>query len=144
MRSSLRWNIRSDTASVAGACVLAFGSLLTGCEDETYGPGPDSRDIVFPESNVSYAQHVQPLFDRTCAVSGCHDTATKQSNLSLQSYREATARPGIIVPEDPDGSVLVQRIEGKIQPRMPYNRPPLSDNQIRGIRQWILEGAQNN
>lgn len=144
MRSSLRWNIRSDTASVAAACVLAVGSLLTGCEDETYGPGPDSRDIVFPESNVSYAQHVQPLFDRTCAVSGCHDTATKQSNLSLQSYREATARPGIIVPGDPDGSVLVQRIEGKIQPRMPYNRPPLSDNQIRGIRQWILEGAQNN
>lgn len=144
MRNSVAWSFRSVIASVAAARALAACFLFAGCEDETYGPGPDSRDIVFPESNVSYAQHVQPLFDRTCAVSGCHDTATKQSNLSLQSYREATARPGIIVPTDPDGSVLVQRIEGKIQPRMPYNRPPLSDNQIRGIRQWILEGAQNN
>ncbi len=124
---------------IAGSSLLSF---IAGCgKDNTLA---DLESIVFPATNVSYGQHVQPLFNLTCAVSGCHDDATKQSNLSLTSYVNATARPGIIVLGNPDASVLVQRIEGTIQPRMPFNRAPLNDNQIKGIRQWIKEGAKNN
>ncbi len=101
--------------------LLGAAALTASCTDDTTSPGTNSNDIIFPDSNVSYGQHVQPLFDRRCALSGCHDRGARMGDLSLESYSDATARPGVIVPGDPDASILVQ-----------------------GIRQWILEGAQNN
>jgi len=121
---------------------IITGSFLFGCSKDD---NPTSAStIVFPDANVSYSQHVQPLFNTTCALSGCHDDATRQSNLSLTSYQNATARPGIIVPGNADGSILVQRIDGRLQPQMPYQRQPLNSNQINGIKKWINEGAKNN
>lgn len=124
--------------------VLAAALLLLSCNDDASGPGDNSGEIVFPESDVSYGEHVQPLFDRRCAFSGCHDSGTRAGDLSLESYTDATARPGIIVPGNPDASVLVQTIEGTLPHMPPLNSPTLTDNQITGIRQWILEGAENN
>lgn len=121
-------------------CILLLSH--SGCGDVSDPISPS--DVVFPESNVSYARHVQPLFNTTCALAGCHDDATRQSNLSLTSYQNATARAGIIVPGNAEGSVLVQRIEGRLGSRMPLNRAPLSSNQINGIKKWINEGARNN
>ena len=134
-------SIRKFAVRVSTVCVQ-LTSLLLGCGKDSNPTTPS--DITFPESNVSYARHVQPLFLTTCATAGCHDDATRQFNLSLTTYEKATERAGIIVRFDPDQSVLVQRIEGKILPRMPFNRPPLNDNQIKGIRTWIKEGAKNN
>ncbi|MGB9774390.1 MAG: c-type cytochrome domain-containing protein [Bacteroidota bacterium] len=110
----------------------------------TNNPAGTETPIVFPDKNISYSQSIQPLFDRTCALSNCHDDITQASNLSLTSYNNATARPGIIIPGDPDHSILVERIDGRLSPRMPLYRDTLNANQIHGIRQWILEGARNN
>ncbi len=134
-------SIRKFALLVSTVCI-PLTSLLLGCGKDSNPTTPS--DVTFPASNVSYARHVQPLFLTTCAVAGCHDDATKQSALSLTTYENATARPGIIVAGNPDGSVLVQRIEGRILPRMPFNLPPLNDNQIKVIRTWITEGAKNN
>jgi hypothetical protein len=125
--------------------VLVFGVLLPfilvlGCDDST-APG---SNIEFPDVNVSYNSHVQPLFNQTCALSLCHNDQSMASNLSLTSYINATARPGIIIPFDPSNSVLIQRVEGTISPQMPLNRARLTANQIRGLRKWIEEGAQDN
>jgi hypothetical protein len=130
------------TALVAlSGAALVLG--LASCKDEVTGED-GAPDIVFPDSNVSYNNHVQPLFDRTCAISGCHAGATPTADLSLESYDRTMARIGIVVPTEPDASILVMRIEGDLTPRMPLNRTPLNANQIAGIRRWILEGAQNN
>jgi hypothetical protein len=40
--------------------------------------------------------------------------------------------------------LLVQRIDGRIAPRMPLNSQALTTNQINGIKKWIDEGAMNN
>lgn len=134
-------SIRRFALLVSTVCI-PLTSLILSCGKDSNPTAPS--DITFPDSNVSYGRHVQPLFLTTCATAGCHDDVTKQSALSLSTYENATVRPGIIVAGNPDGSVLVQRIEGRILPRMPFNRPPLTDNQIRGIRTWIKEGAKNN
>lgn len=124
--------------------VVVLGLLLWSCKDDVTGGGV--IDIVFPDSAISYGQHVQPLFDRGCAFTGCHGGDTfAQRNFSLDSYHNATNRPGIIVPYDPDGSLLIQRIEGRAPgARMPLNRDPLTANQIKGLRKWVAEGARNN
>jgi hypothetical protein len=49
-----------------------------------------------------------------------------------------------VVPGNPDGSLLVHRIEGTVPPQMPLNAAPLTALEIGRIRQWILEGALNN
>jgi hypothetical protein len=132
-------------------CILfAFGLLALmsyTCKDTSTNPDV-GIDVVFPDSNVSYGQHVDPLFRLGCAFVGCHGADTYNANgFSLDSYAHLMFGPRRpVLPGDPENSVLVWRIEGRAGtgPRMPLNRMPLNDNQIRGMRTWIQEGAQNN
>jgi len=130
-----------------GAILIAviFTALTSfwSCKDNITGEGP--FDIVFPDHDVSYNSLIQPLFDRACAFAGgCHGGDDPAAELSLESYLRLTTRVGIVIPGSPDESLLQLRIEGRVTPRMPLNRPALTDNQIQGIRTWISEGALNN
>ena len=126
--------------------LIATLLLASGCKDE--GPSdPDVSDIVFPPSNVSYSQHVDALFQQRCAFGGCHAGASAQAGLNLLAPSYDALRnhfPQLIVVGEPDNSILVQRLEGTLQPQMPYMRQPLTNNQLTGIRTWINEGALNN
>ena len=125
--------------------IFSFLSIIisSGCKDEIADP---SSDIVFPASNVSYSQHVQPLFNQSCALAGCHDAGVHQSPLVLTDYFHTVfGTPGVVVAGKPENSLLVTRIEGTtLGPQMPLNRAPLNQNQINGIRTWIAEGAKDN
>jgi hypothetical protein len=47
-----------------------------------------------------------------------------------------------VVPGNPAASELVRRIRGQALPRMPFDGPPyLTDEEIRLIEEWILQGA---
>ena len=124
------------------------GVLLSvqGCKDEiTSVPGESPSDIIFPTRDVSYLLHVQPLFNQACALSGCHDDGPHPSQLRLTSYQNLMFNSmQVVVRGEPDQSVLVFRIEGSLSPRMPLNLNALNQNQINGIRTWIVEGALNN
>lgn len=126
--------------------ILGLVLLFTGCKDENNPLDGDSpSNIVFPISNVSYGQHVQPLFNQTCALTGCHGDGPQTSALRLTSYdRLMFGGLLVVVRGQPDQSTLVMRIEGRIGERMPLYRRPLNQNQINGIRAWIGEGALNN
>ncbi len=127
------------------AAVLAASLQVFGCKDSNPLTGESPSNIVFPSTGVSYGRHVQPLFDQACNYSGCHDDGQHQSQLKLTTY-DNTVRmlPGIVIPNDPDHSLLVLRIQGSIGPRMPPSGNGLNDNQINGIRSWIAAGAPNN
>lgn len=128
--------------------ILAMSLMLTtfSCKDDNpSGPEGSPSNVVFPTSNVSYTQHVQPLFNQACAFAGCHDAGTHQSPLKLISWGDVVITlPGIVVTGQPDQSTLVFRIEGRVGQRMPLGTNPLNQNQINGIRTWIAEGARNN
>jgi hypothetical protein len=59
-------------------------------------------------------------------------------------------KPGaiLVIPGDPDGSYLVQKLEGHsgiVGLQMPRNGPPyLTLGQMLAIRRWIELGAPNN
>lgn len=128
-----------------GYIVLILSSLIS-CKDES-PVSNDSGSILFPENGVSYARHIQPLFQRRCAFSGCHGGSSPAAGLDLTtpSYHNLmNHQPRLVTSGEPQNSLLVQRIEGTILPRMPLNSQPLTENQIRGIRTWIQEGAANN
>jgi hypothetical protein len=130
-----RWTL------VLAVCVLANA----GCKDENPVDGDSPSNIVFPTSNVSYGRYVQPLFNQTCALTGCHGDGQQQSGLRLTSYDYLMFGGQLVVVHgQPEVSILVMRIEGRVGERMPLYRNALNQNQINGIRAWIGEGALNN
>ncbi|MGH2568755.1 MAG: hypothetical protein ACRDGA_10470 [Bacteroidota bacterium] len=126
------------------AFVLGVSCTLLSCKDDVTGGG---SSIVFPDSNVSFTQHVQPLFHERCTASGCHSGGAPQAGLNLvpPSYNSLMNHtPRLVVAGESNNSLLIQRLDGRIQPRMPFNQEPLTQNQLTGVRKWIDEGAQNN
>ncbi len=106
---------------------------------------------------VSFAAVVQPIFDQSCALAGCHSSASASAGLVLAAGSAVDNLVGVpssqqpalnrVAAGDPDNSYLVRKIEGGSGisgGRMPLNRSPLSAAQITSIRTWITEGAQNN
>ena len=120
-------------------------ALTNSCKDSSVEPD-QLINIVFPDSNVSYSQHVEPLFQQGCAFSSCHGTASQAGlNLESPSYNKLmNHQPRLVVATEGNNSLLVQRLDGRVQPQMPLGRTPLSQNQIDGIKKWINEGAVNN
>ena len=123
--------------------VAVLAGINWDCKDDITG-GP--IDIVFPASNISYGKYVQPLFDRGCAYSGCHAGDSPPDGLNLEDYQDALSSDlGVIIPNDTTNSRIIWSIQGTHgAQRMPPDRDPLTPNQIKGIKQWILEGAKNN
>jgi hypothetical protein len=118
--------------------------LSLRCKDENPLDTGSPSNVVFPPSDVRYLQHVQPLFNQACAFVGCHDDGVPQDQLKLTSWGNLINFPGVVVPNQPELSTLVIRIEGTSGPPMPLNGNRLNQNQINGIRTWIVEGAMNN
>jgi len=124
---------------------IAVAMSLSSCKDEI--TDPNLNPIVFPDSNVSYSKHVDPLFQQRCAISGCHAGSSSQRGLDLfaPSYSSLiNHQPRLVISGVSNNSLLLQRIDGRLAPQMPYMSQPLNANQINGIKKWIDEGAKNN
>jgi hypothetical protein len=117
--------------------------FYTGCKDQITAANIDNR--IIPDSNVSYSQDLQPVFNIKCANAGCHEDATRAGGISLTTCANTKADPSIVFPGEPDNSRLVWAVEGiGNYPMPPVGYPPLTANQIKGIRTWIKEGADCN
>lgn len=112
---------------------------LVGCDTGITDP----EDIIFPESEVSYGRHVRPLFELGCNFSGCHNSIDRAGSLSLESYIDLFARPGVVLPNDSAKSLLVQVIGSRQPHSYPINEI-ISSDQARGVAVWVEEGASNN
>jgi hypothetical protein len=52
--------------------------------------------------------------------------------------------PRLVVIGASSNSLLIERLDGRIAPQMPFNSQPINSNQLTGMKKWIDEGAQNN
>lgn len=141
---------------------LLFLWLHQGCSDK--GSNAEDEKFVFPDTNISFTQHIEPLFQVRCGLeSGCHSPTDISNPLP---YNDLINRVGLITHRlSSTGDFLVDLSihqnsphlaplylilrEGypeKITDQMPpplLNRRSLTDNQIEGIKQWIKEGAKD-
>ncbi|MFA5832885.1 MAG: hypothetical protein WDA22_05330 [Bacteroidota bacterium] len=114
--------------------------FLLACEDASTNTISDINKIVFPDSKINYYKTIQPLFNIGCAVNGCHDVQTKESNLDLSDYLGIKQRfYDVVIVRDTVASRLIWYIDGRMASAQ-WHRP-LNSNQVRGFKQWILEGA---
>src|SRR4051812_47318809 len=74
---------------------------------------------------VCFESQVLPIFLTKCATNGCHDGATAEKDLVLNSYNGIRfGRSDAIVPFDLSESKIYRRItETDINKRMPYMLP---------------------
>ncbi len=122
--------------------VFGFASLIFYACDDT-----KITDPPIPTEDVSYAEHIQPIFNNYCNNTGCHNSQDNAGGLDLTSWGSLRASPFIVIPNYPDESLLYLSVSGglvNIMPPPDGSSPPLSENQINGIKIWILEGAESN
>lgn len=86
---------------------------------------------------------VEALFAERCAP--CHSGEHAPLGLRLDSHSgvvQGSENGPVIAKEAPDESVLLRRLRGEAEPRMPLDGPPfLSVAEIALVRCWIAAGA---
>ena len=94
---------------------------------------------------VDFSSQIKPILNNKCIT--CHGGVKKNGGFSLLFQKEAFAdtesgKPAII-PGDASGSELIKRLhETDPELRMPYEKPPLSEEEIDLLTRWIDQGAE--
>ena len=143
---------------------LFFLGVITGfifllsCSE---GTNPNDKKFVLPEKDLSFYDHIEPLFNVRCGTeSGCH-SPTDITNPLL--YNDLTNRNALIYhPLSSNGEQLIDLEVDPLNPQSsrlflilyegypveyydkmppPITKEPLTSNQLNGIKQWIREGA---
>ncbi|RMF55256.1 MAG: hypothetical protein D6748_15405 [Calditrichaeota bacterium] len=128
---------------ISGITLILLGFFI-GCGKDT--TNPDNPNEQYPTSNLSYSQHIRPIFLQDCAAVGvCHQSSMKAGGLDLEKDPpDFQGEHGLVViPFSASNSllyeVLFQNVENIRQ--MPPERPALSSAKINAIGTWINEGA---
>lgn len=135
---------------------FAMCAALLGCAGDGDGLDENGRPLDSGPLPLvpTFASIQQNVFTPICTR--CHAGAAAPTGLRLDdasSYAALVNTPSVEVPGlrrirpgDPDLSYLVQKIEGRaaVGGRMPLNSPPLPQETIDVIKQWIREGAQRS
>ena len=98
--------------------------------------------LGFPDSNVNYQNHVMPFMSRTCGFVGCHNEDLPTVS-KLTDYFSMNSNPGLIIPNKPDSSLLIQILDAK-SPHIPLVYFNINENEKKGMRKWVAEGAKFN
>ena len=85
------------------------------------------------------AQDAYDIFKQNCLR--CHGSGGIAAFLLIEDYSALTAENGPVVPGDLDASRLYKRLLGEGGALMPFGGPPLPDEEIETIKNWILDGA---
>ena len=95
-------------------------------------------------AEIDFNRDIRPIFNRSCT--GCHGGVKKAGGLSLITKEEAYGKTehGIgIVPGKAEESMVYKLITHKDpSKRMPFEKTPLTAEEITLIRDWINDGAQ--
>lgn len=132
--------LRIPSKSAPVAALLAGLLVLVSC-GKSVGL---STDPAHESSQISFNEHIRPILNKNCT--GCHGGVTKQGNISYIFREEALGRGKSgrrnVVPGNAKASELYQRITSDdLARRMPFQKPPLDEEEIDLLTQWINEGA---
>ncbi|MEO8085268.1 MAG: c-type cytochrome domain-containing protein [Bacteroidota bacterium] len=147
-----------DFSVIAFIVFLIMMMMFWGCKHEPFlvpsllpRETPGSSDTTsYNESpcnpdSVYFANNVLPLFISNCAKSGCHDAASHEDGIILNSYSNIIST-GDIEAGNPSAGKIVEKISetdpDNVMPPPPNT--PLTAAQINMITNWINQGALNN
>jgi len=90
---------------------------------------------------ISFEKEIAPILVKNCM--GCHDD-TASGGLKFDTFAALAAGCGgkLVVPGNPDGSILTRRLVAAGEARMPKGGKALAPDEIRKIATWIAGGAK--
>jgi hypothetical protein len=139
--NSKRQKSRKNRLLVIIPVLFLIPLFFADCSKDTTEP----PQIVYPDSNLSFNQHIYPIFSANCATSGCHESVNPARGLDLETLTPSfiSVNGPQVIPFDASQSRLYKLILSSDMgtPRMPLNRAPLPNSQVTAIRIWINEGA---
>lgn len=105
-----------------------------------------SGPLAAAEKEVDFNRDIRPILSNKCYT--CHgpDDATLEAELRLDLRESSTEDRGgyqAIAPGSPDDSELLRRVMARDDEQMPpaESGKPLTDSEVKLLRQWIAEGA---
>ena len=145
-RINIKFKIMLQTVFLKPFLVLLVlaAVLYLSCEGDPNVTDPGDEN--FPDSNLSFTTHIQPIFFDYCSANGaCHQTAIQAGGLDLESDLPTfIGNSGqVVIPNRKDLSLLYELLYQQVGTisRMPQDRGSLSDAKIKAIGTWIDEGA---
>lgn len=112
--------------------------LLAGCFLST-----QVNTRAAAEDHEFFERHIRPVLVAECQ--SCHNHREPKSGLALDhaaGWMEGGKSGPAIRPGDPEGSLLMQRLEGRGDlRRMPKDGAPLDETTLGHFREWIRRGA---
>lgn len=99
------------------------------------------RTVDF-NTTMSFSKNIQPVFNESCAKSGCHVEFGQAPNLAPGAAYDQLLELGYVDPANPEGSLLYQKVSATVKQMPPASN--LSSLQISSIYAWIKQGAKNN
>ncbi len=124
--------------SIAGGILSASLVSLQAAACATHAPQVRQSTA---SSAIAFNQ-VEAIIGESCEH--CHNADDEKGGLLMDSYASLVAggeHGNAFVPGDSGASRMMQMIEGRLKPRMPYKEDPLPRAQVELIRRWIDEGA---
>jgi len=110
----------------AGGCAAILALALAGAHPARGAEAPD------------FETQIAPLLEAKCLF--CHDADAAKGGFRLDTLASALARRDALVPGDPVESYLLDLVSGP-EPEMPKDEPPLSEEEVALLRDWIAAGA---
>jgi hypothetical protein len=117
------------------AVVVGIG--FTGCYKDVILPetlvDPDG-----PPQAVSYKTELAPLFNSSCALSGCHVSGSHKPYMATDISYQQIVNGGFVNTLVPKESILYKMINGEMREYIP------SATDRQKVYDWIRNGAKNN
>lgn len=135
--------------------LFALTILVIACKHEPSVPAPVTvkgganipvnntpPEVPCDSTKVYFDREIQPILNRNCAVSGCHDAGTATDGVILNDYNN-TVQTADVRPFDPESSDLYERVTETDPDKMmpPPSKPGLTSDEINLIAKWINQGG---
>ncbi len=105
-------------------CILLMASVSCVSHDLNNLSGPEPEPLVC-DPEVSWQNDILPIMASSCANAGCHDGITRRDWMDYDEVKRYAAS-------------IKQRT---VDRSMPFDGPPLSQEQINLIACWVDAGA---
>lgn len=101
--------------------------------------------IFGQEKEIDFSTQIKPILNKNCI--SCHGGVKKSGGFSVlfeeEAFEDTESGHPAIIPGDPNGSELIKRLTASDpEVRMPYERTPLSEEEIDLLKTWIKQGAK--
>lgn len=125
--------------AIAFAALTLFFFGVSACYNVTT---IDLTSDATIDREVSFAGDIAPIFEKNCAISGCHLTGGQKPDLSASQAITSLTNGNYLDLAAPENSELYAWLTGKRASVMPLSG---SDPEINAfVLAWITQGAQNN